>query len=157
MEKGRKRNGIFPILPFDECVLMSIYIFSPFSLLSSRKLIPGRPMMTWSAMRFPDGLLLPSFPFRPHIPRQFHNLPAQLHKVNGTLLQSVEQRHRLLLRKMATQFFHGLVVVRADGAELGVEVRQLGMVLQHRLVHLQHLELLPEEVRLEKDGFRVHL
>nr|DAV43032.1 MAG TPA: hypothetical protein [Caudoviricetes sp.] len=38
-----------------------------------------------------------------------------------------------------------------------MEVRQFGVVVQHSLVHLQHLELLPEEVCLEKDGFCLHL
>ena len=38
-----------------------------------------------------------------------------------------------------------------------MEVRQFGIVVQHRLVHFQHLELLTEEVRLEKDCLRVHV
>ncbi|CDB83897.1 uncharacterized protein BN507_01027 [Bacteroides clarus CAG:160] len=71
--------------------------------------------------------------------------------------QLVEQRHRLLLRKMDAQLFNDLIVVRTDGTELGVEVRQFGVVVHQRLVHLQHLELLSEEMRLEKDGFRVQL
>ena len=58
---------------------------------------------------------------------------------------------------MASQLFDYLIIVRADGTELGVEVRQLGVVVQHRLVHFQHFELLSEEMRLQKDGFRIHL
>lgn len=58
---------------------------------------------------------------------------------------------------MASQLFDYLIIVRTNGTELGVEVRQRGVVVQHRLVHLQYLELLPEEVRLEKDGFRVYV
>ena len=46
------------------------------------------------------------------------------------------------------QLFNDLIVVRAYAAELDMEIRQLGVVVQHRLVHLQHLELLSEEVRL---------
>ena len=72
-------------------------------------------------------------------------------------LQLVEQRHRLLLRKVDAQLFNDLIVVRTDGTELGVEVRQFGVVVHQRLVHFQHLELLPEEVRLQKDGFRIHV
>ncbi len=70
-------------------------------------------------------------------------------------LQLVEQRHRLLLRKVDAQLFNDLIVVRTDGTELGVEVRQFGVVVHQRLVHFQHLELLPEEVRLQKDGIRL--
>lgn len=58
---------------------------------------------------------------------------------------------------MTTQLFYGLIIIRADGTELGVEIGQLGCVVHHCLVYLQHLELLPEEVRLQKDSFRVHL
>ena len=53
MEKGRKRNGIFPILPY---ISTLVHIFIPFGLHSSRTLNPGRPITTWSAMKFPDGL-----------------------------------------------------------------------------------------------------
>ena len=53
MEKGRKRNGIFPILPY---ISTLVHIFIPFGLHSSRTLNPGRPITTWSAMIFPDGL-----------------------------------------------------------------------------------------------------
>ena len=58
---------------------------------------------------------------------------------------------------MYAQLLDNLIIVRAYTTKLGVEVRQLGVVVQHRLVHLQHLELLPEEMRLEKDSFRVHV
>lgn len=57
---------------------------------------------------------------------------------------------------MASQLFDYLIVVRTDATELCVKVGQLGRVVHHRLVHLQYLELLPEEMRLEKDGFRIH-
>ena len=33
-----------------------VHIFIPFGLHSSRTLNPGRPITTWSAMKFPDGL-----------------------------------------------------------------------------------------------------
>ena len=72
-----------------------------------------------------------------HLPGKLHNLPAQFHKVNGMFLQLVEQCHRLLSpKKWHAQLFNDLIVVRADGTELGVEVRQFGVVVQHRLVHL---------------------
>ena len=83
--------------------------------------------------------------------------PTWPHKIDGTLLQFVEQRHRLPLRKVDAQLFYDQIVVCAYAAELGMEVRQFGVVVQHSLVHLQHLELLPEEVCLEKDGFCLHL
>lgn len=92
--------------------------------------------------------MLPLFPLSFHLPRKIHNLPAQLHKVDGALLQLVEQHHRLLLREVDAQLLDDLIVVRAYAAELGVKVRQLGIVVHQRLVHLQHLELLPEEVCL---------
>ena len=97
------------------------------------------------------------FPFGIHFLRKLHNLPAQLHKVDCMLLQFVEQRHRLLFREVDAQLFDDLIVVRADGTELGMEIGQLGTVFQHCLIHLQYLELLTEEMRLEKDGFRIHL
>ena len=65
-------------------------------------------------------------------------------------LQLVEQRHRLLLRKMDAQLFNDLIVVRTDGTELGVEVRQFGVVVHQRLVHFQHLEQRPEQQRLQR-------
>ena len=43
---------------------------------------------------------------------------------------------------MTTQLFYGLIIIRADGTELGVEIGQLGCVVHHCLVYLQHLELL---------------
>ena len=52
---------------------------------------------------------------------------------------------------MQPQFLHDLVVIRTHGAELRVKIRQLGVVVHQRLVHLQHLERLPEEVRLEEN------
>ena len=73
-------------------------------------------------------LFLSLFPLGIHLPRKLDNLPAQFHKVDGTLFQLVEQHHRLLLREVAAQFLHDLVVVRADGTELGVEIGQPGAV-----------------------------
>ena len=72
-------------------------------------------------------------------------------------LQLVEQRHRLLLRKMDAQFLHDVVVIGAYAAELGMKVGQLGTVFQHCFVHFMYPELLSEEMRLQKDGFRIHL
>ena len=51
---------------------------------------------------------------------------------------------------MDAQLFNDLVVVCADGAKLRMEVGQLGAVIHQRLVHLQYLELLPEEMRHKK-------
>ena len=52
---------------------------------------------------------------------------------------------------MQSQFLHYLVVIRTHGAELRMKIRQLGVIVHQRLVHLQHLERLPEEVRLEEN------
>ena len=52
--KSRKRNGMFPILPYISA--HSFTFFIPFGLHSSRTLNPGRPMMMWSAIKLPDGL-----------------------------------------------------------------------------------------------------
>ena len=88
--------------------------------------------------------------------RKFHNLTAQSHEFDGVLLQLIEQRHRLFLGEMQPQFLHDLVVIRTHGAELRVKIRQLGVVVHQRLVHLQHLELLPEEVRFKEYGLGVN-
>ena len=153
--------------------LLKFYIFIPIGRFSSLTYSPGRTIVTWSAMKLPVGIrslagllikgalchgIVPSLlPLSLHLPRKLHNLPAQFHEVDGTLLQLVEQHHRLFLRKVDAQLFNDLIVVRAYAAELDMEIRQLGVVVQHRLVHFQHLELLTEEVRLEEDGFRVHV
>ena len=146
--------------------LLKFYIFIPIGRFSSLTYSPGRTIVTWSAMKLPVGIrslagllikgalchgIVPSLlPLSLHLPRKFHDLPAQFHKVDGMFLQLVEQRHRLLLRKVDAQLFNDLIVVRTDGTELGVEVRQFGVVVHQRLVHLQHLELLSEEMRLQK-------
>ena len=57
---------------------------------------------------------------------------------------------------MATQFLHDLVVVRADSAELRMKIGQLGVVIHQRPVHFQHLERLPEEVRLDENRLGVN-
>ncbi len=58
---------------------------------------------------------------------------------------------------MDAQFFDDLIVIGSDRPELGMKVGQLGAVIHQCLVHLQRLELPPEEMRLEKDGFRINL
>ena len=66
-------------------------------------------------------------------------------------LQLVEQRHRLFLGKVRLQFFHNLIVVRADGAELRMKIGQLRVVIHQSPVHFQYLERLSEEVRLQEN------
>ena len=68
----------------------------------------------------------------------------------------VEQRHRLFLGKMQPQFLHDLVVVRAYRAELRMKIGQFGVVIHQRLVHFQHFERLPEEVRFQEDRLGVN-
>ena len=52
---------------------------------------------------------------------------------------------------MQPQFLHDLVVIRTHGTELCMKIRQFGVIVHQRLVHLQHLERLPEEVRFEEN------
>jgi len=57
---------------------------------------------------------------------------------------------------MQPQFLHDLVVVRAYRAELRMKIGQFGVVIHQRLVHFQHFERLPEEVRFQEDRLGVN-
>lgn len=118
--------------------ILQIHSFRAVFIFRLQSLSPNNYM---SATR----LFLPLFPLGIHFPRKFHDFPAQLHQVNGMLLQFVEQRHCFLLREMATQFLHDLVVVRADASELGMEVGQLRAVFQHRLDTFSTLNFCPKK------------
>lgn len=51
---------------------------------------------------------------------------------------------------MDVQFLHNLVVIRPYGAELRVELRQLGDIIQRSLVRRYHPERSVEHPRFDK-------
>ena len=57
---------------------------------------------------------------------------------------------------MQPQFLHYLVVICTYCAELRMKIGQFGVVIHQRLVHFQHLERLPEEVRLDENRLGVN-
>ena len=77
---------------------------------------------------------------------KFNNLTCQCDKFLGAVLQFVEQRHRLFLGEMATEFLHNLVVVVANHSVLRVKRGKLGVVFHQRLVLTQHLERLAKDL-----------
>ncbi|CCY05067.1 uncharacterized protein BN494_01419 [Eggerthella sp. CAG:1427] len=78
-------------------------------------------------------------------------MAAECDQFQRAFFQFVEQRHSLFLGKTAFQFLHDLVVIRADGSVLGVEIGQFRVVFHESFVHDQHLERLPEKVRLDEN------
>ena len=61
---------------------------------------------------------------------------------------------QILFRKMRPEFHHHLIVIGADHPELGMKIRQPGVIIHQRPVHFQHSERLSEEVRFQENGLR---
>ena len=126
----------------------------------------------------PSNTLLPSFP--PHSPSahcrqvrrrvnyryltlrpllleglgETNDLLRDEHQFLRAFLQFIEQCHRLFLGKVYAQFLDHLVVVVAYSAVLRVKRRELGVIIEQRLVCFYHTERLREELLFDKNGTR---
>lgn len=120
---------------------------------------PVIPKNKKSPKHFPFSVKIPIFASVPRAERSNAAKPAQLPNryrlPNFLLFKSYlptdYKKTIVFKRKMQPQFLHDLVVIRTHGTELCMKIRQFGVIVHQRLVHLQHLERLPEEVRFEEN------